>query len=205
MLYKRLFGAVYDRFMHSLEKEHLSRRRARLLAGLSGRVLEIGVGTGANLEHYPEEAELTGIEPSPYMLVRAEKKRQMLVFPDRITLHRVGCGTPEMEDLIAPGSLDGVVSTLVLCSVPDPEKAIQNFFKWLKPGGKLVILEHVRAHRLGAARFQDLLNPIWQRVADGCQLNRPTDQMLADSGFRPVRVDRFRLGLPFIEAEYTRP
>ena len=204
-IYKKIFGAVYDRFMNSMEKDHLSSRRARLLSGLSGKVLEIGVGTGTNFEHYSEDIELIGIEPSPYMIPRAKKKKEVLLFPNKITLLNIGCGYPEMEKLVEPDSLDAVVCTLVLCTVPDPSRAIKNFMKWLKPGGKLVILEHIRSHNPSKARLQDILNPLWRKVADGCQLNRPTDMLLAASGFQLVREERFKIGIPFYEAEFRRP
>ena len=204
-IYKRLFGAVYDRFMRSLEEKHLGARRARLLSGLSGKVLEVGVGTGANFEHYNSDIELTGIEPSPYMLSRAVKKRDLLLFPSRITLLETGCGYPEMQKLIPVNSLDAVVCTLILCTIPDPEKALENFMKWLKPGGKLIILEHIRSHNPRRERIQDFLNPVWKKVADGCHLNRPTDRLLDRSGFQKVRAEYFRIGIPFYEAEYIRP
>jgi SAM-dependent methyltransferase len=204
-IYKRFFGAIYDRFMHSIEERKLKTRRARLLSGLSGKVLEIGVGTGTNFEHYNDKIELTGIEPSPFMIRRAEKKRDVLLFPNRITLLKTGCGYPEMEKLIQPGTLDAVVCTLVLCTVPDPIRAMKNFQKWLKPGGRLLILEHIRSHNPSNARFQDMVNPLWKKVADGCNLNRSTDRLLEESGFQLVREERFRIGLPFYEAEYNRP
>lgn len=204
-LYKRIFGAVYDRFMNSTEKTHLRSRRARLLSGLSGKVLEVGVGTGVNFEHYSEDIELIGIEPSPYMIPRAKKKRDVLLFPNKITLLNIGCGYEEMEKLFEPGSLDAVVCTLVLCTVPDPSKALKNFMKWLKPGGKLVILEHIRSHNPSRGKIQDILNPVWEKVADGCQLNRPTDQLLSGSGFQLVMEERFKIGIPFYEAVYIRP
>jgi len=205
MIYKRLFGAVYDPFMHSIEENHLKKRRSRLLSNLSGKVLEVGVGTGVNFEHYNEDAEITGIEPSPYMLPRAEKKRDVLLFPNRITLLKIGCGYPEMGKLIEKNSLDAVVCTLVLCTVPEPTRALENFMKWLKPGGKLVILEHIRSHNPMRGRMQDLMNPVWRKVADGCHLNRPTDMILDGSGFQMIREDRFKIGIPFYEAEFIKP
>jgi len=205
MIYKRLFGAVYDRFMYSIEHVHLSSRRARLLSGLSGKVLEVGVGTGSNFEHYSEEIELIGIEPSPYMIPRAIKKKEVLLLPNKITLLNIGCGYPEMEKLIKPNSLDAVVCTLVLCTIPDPYRALKNFMKWLKPGGKLLILEHIRSHNSPGGKLQDILNPIWKKVADGCHLNRSTDLLLAGSDFQVVREERFRISIPFYEAEYIRP
>ncbi len=205
MIYKQIFGTVYDRFMYSMEEKYLKKRRSRLLSGLSGKVLEVGVGTGTNFEHYSEDIELIGIEPSPYMIPRAEKKREVLLFPNRITLLETGCGYPEMEKLIEKDSLDAVVCTLVLCTVPDPSRALEEFMKWLKPGGKLVILEHIRSNHNGRARFQDIINPVWKKVADGCNLNRPTDRLLAESGFQLIREERFKIGIPFYEAELIRP
>jgi len=204
MIYKRLFGAVYDRFMNSIEHAHLGSRRARLLSDLSGRILEVGVGTGTNFEHYSGDIELIGIEPSPYMIPRAEKKKEVLLFPNKITLLNIGCGYPEMERLFEPNSLDAVVCTLVLCTVPDPSRALENFMRWLKPGGKLVILEHVRSHNRSHGKLQDIFNPVWKKVADGCHLNRPTDLLLAGSDFQLVREERFKIGIPFYEAEYIR-
>jgi len=203
--FSNTFGASYDHFMYVLEKFFLRKRRARLISGLSGKVLEVGVGTGVNFEHYHKEAVLTGIEPSPYMLVRAEKKRDLLLFPDRISLHNLGCGSPEMEQLIAPGSLDAVVCTLVLCTIPEPETALSNFMKWLKPGGHLLVLEHIRSHYRVLAKVQDVLRPAWEKIGEGCQLNRPTDKIIAESGFRLLREDRFNIGIPFYEAEYQKP
>jgi SAM-dependent methyltransferase len=204
-VFKNIFSSSYDFFMSFLEKKELKARRARLLAGLSGNVLEIGVGTGVNFKHYNQNTKVTGIEPSPYMMVHADKKRDLLLFPDRITLHNIGCGTSEMEQLIEPGSLDAVVCTLVLCTIPDPQAAINNFIKWLKPGGRLLILEHIRSHNHKKARFQDKINPLWEKIADGCQLNRATDKMLVNSAFELLREERFRLGIPFYEAEYIKP
>jgi ubiquinone/menaquinone biosynthesis C-methylase UbiE len=203
-MYKRIFGALYDRFMNSIENAHLRSRRSRLLSDLSGRVLEVGVGTGTNFEHYNDSIELIGIEPSPYMMPRAEKKKEVLLFPNKITLLNIGCGYPEMEKLIEPDSLDAVVCTLVLCTIPDPSRALKNFMRWLKPGGKLLILEHIRSHNPSNGKLQDLLNPMWRKVADGCHLNRPTDLLLAGSGFQLVREERFKIGIPFYEAEYMR-
>jgi len=203
-MYKRIFGAFYDRFMNSIEHAHLGSRRTRLLSDLSGRILEVGVGTGTNFEHYNGDIELIGIEPSPYMMPRAEKKKEVLLFPNKITLLNIGCGYPEMEKLIEPDSLDAVVCTLVLCTIPDPSRALNNFMRWLKPGGKLLILEHVRSHNRTNGKLQDMLNPVWKKVADGCHLNRPTDMLLAGSGFQLVREERFKIGIPFYEAEYMR-
>jgi RimJ/RimL family protein N-acetyltransferase/ubiquinone/menaquinone biosynthesis C-methylase UbiE len=203
--FSKSFGASYDDFMYLLEKLYLKKRRARLISNLSGIVLEVGVGTGVNFEHYGNDIQLTGIEPSPHMMEYAQKRREILLFPNKITLHSIGCGYPEMEQLIHPESLDAVVCTLVLCTIPEPQKALNNYMKWLKPGGKLVILEHIKSHNRIPGKLQDVFNPLWSKMAEGCQLNRPTDKLLAQSGFQLLREERFTVFLPFYEAEYVKP
>lgn len=205
MQYSSTFGALYDYFMYFLERFYLRSRRARLISKLSGKILEVGVGTGANFKHYNQDIQLIGIEPSPYMILRAAEKKKVFPFPHRVALHNIGCGYPEMQKLISPESIDAVVCTLVLCTLPEPEKALENFMKWLKPGGHLLILEHIRSHNTVASKFQDAINPAWAKMAEGCQLNRPTDKMLAKSGFRLLREERFKIGIPFYEAEYVKP
>jgi SAM-dependent methyltransferase len=205
MTFSKTFAAIYDPFMYFLEKIFLKHRRARLISGLSGRILEVGVGTGVNFEHYRADIELTGIEPSPFMLARAKEKKNLSFAGNRITLHNTGMGYPEMETLIEPGSLDVVVVTLVLCTIPDPEQSVKSFLKWLKPGGRLIVLEHIRSHNHLHSVFQDLVNPYWKHAAEGCNLNRPTDKIIKESGFNLIREDRFKIGIPFYEAEFEKP
>ncbi|RCW39297.1 class I SAM-dependent methyltransferase [Marinilabilia salmonicolor] len=205
MKFSKTFGAVYDYLMVFLEKPWLKVRRARLLTGLSGKVLEVGVGTGTNLQYYNHEAQVTGIEPSPHMIKRALKKRDLLLFPERINLHHTGCGYDDMADLVARESLDAVVCTLVLCTIPEPERALCNFMEWLKPGGRLLVLEHIRSHNHSTGKIQDFLTPTWAKIAEGCQLNRPTDKMILQAGFQLIREDHFKIGIPFYEAEYRKP
>ncbi|MFW6351215.1 MAG: class I SAM-dependent methyltransferase [Bacteroidota bacterium] len=205
MKFSRTFGAVYDFVMVLLEEPWLKWRRKRLLTGITGKVLEVGVGTGTNLKFYSHQTEVTGIEPSPHMIKRARKKRDLLHFPERINLHHTGCGFDDMDNLVAPESLDAVVCTLVLCTVPDPETSLCNFMKWLKPGGRLLVLEHIRSHNHSAGKLQDLLTPAWAKIAEGCQLNRPTDKLILQTGFQLLREEHFKIGMPFYEAEYRKP
>lgn len=204
MKFSKTFGASYDYFMFFLEKFFLRKRRARLLSGLTGKILEVGVGTGINFRHYGKHIELTGIEPSPFMLSQAEKRKDISLDPGRIMLHNIGCGYPEMQQLIAPDTLDAVVCTLVLCTLPDPEMALRNFMKLLKPGGRLLILEHIRSHGHFSGKIQDFFNPAWSKFAEGCNLNRPTDFMLQNSEFQLVREERFSIVLPFYEAVFIK-
>lgn len=204
MKFGKTFGAVYDYLMFFLETPWLKWRRKRLLSGLSGKVLEVGVGTGINLQYYSHDVEVTGVEPSPHMIKRAREKRDLLLFPERINLQHTGCGNEEMHSLIEPESLDAIVCTLVLCTIPDPEMALSNFRKWLKPGGRLLVLEHIRSHKHNTGKMQDFLTPAWSRVAEGCQLNRPTDKMILKAGFQLLREEHFKIGIPFYEAEYQK-
>lgn len=203
--HSKIFSQLYDEIMYLPDTIFLKFRRKRLLKELSGTVLEVGVGTGTNFRHYSNNATIIGIEPSPYMFAKAKKRKASLPFPNRFILHNIGCGYPEMKDLIEPESLDAVVCTLVLCTIPEPEQAISNFMKWLKPGGQLILLEHIRAHHRMGAKLQHLFNPMWEKMAEGCQLNRATDILLAESRFKLVREKYFWLGMPFYEAEFRKP
>lgn len=203
--HSKKFGQIYDPVMYLPEELFLSRRRKKLLSGVSGKVFEVGVGTGINLKYYPHDIELTGIEPSPHMLAKADKRKRSLPHPERFTLHNIGCSYPEIEKMFQADSLDVIVCTLVLCTIPEPEKALKNFLKWLKPGGRLLILEHIRSHHRAGTKLQNLVNPTWEKLAEGCQLNRPTDRLIKESGFHLVREKYFWLGIPFYEAEFRKP
>lgn len=192
----------YDFLLQFLERPYLYARRARLLNQLSGSILEVGVGTGVNLEHYTEAIQLIGVEPSSGMLEQAQKKRIKSPASDRIQLLQVGIEDPHLDTLIPPQSLDYVVCTLVLCTVPDPSAALLRFQKWLKPDGKLLILEHLCSTHRGIARFQDIINPLWKSVAGGCNLNRKSDELILSLGYQLISYDYFSAGLRFVEAVY---
>lgn len=204
MLKSFFYGLFYDGFMFFPEKIALGRRRRKLISGLSGKLLEVGVGTGVNFRFYNDQVSVTGVEPSETMLYRALKKRKKLNLTSRIELHHTGCGLPEMQDLCEENTLDGVICTLVLCTIPDPEKAVEHFKKWLKPGGQLVIMEHIRPHTHFFGKIMDAANPYWSKFADGCQLNRTTDVMLSKAGFQLQYETRFNMVLPFYEAVYVK-
>ena len=111
---------------------------------------------------------------------------------------------PALEALFEPQSLDYVVCTLVLCTIPDPIAAVGQFKKWLKPEGKLIVLEHIRAEKRLSAGVQDFINPLWKKVAGGCHLNRATHKMIPEQGFLLEREEHFKVGIPFYEAVYIR-
>ena len=198
--YRRLVARFYDRFLADLEERVLVYKRTELLGDLQGQVLEIGAGTGANFPHYPAGAKVLAIEPSAGMLAYAQKKLQHHQIAAHIELLQAGVGDTVVADRLPPDSLDAIVATLVLCTIPDPEAALRHFHRWLKPEGRLYILEHIRSAVPSTQLIQDLANPLWKHLADGCHLNRATDQTLRALGFIPVWERYFTKGLPFYQA-----
>lgn len=200
--YNKVFSAAYDPFMSVVEKNALSGRRQALLGNLSGKILELGCGTGINFEFYPASAEVLAIEPSDAMRAQAVEKLQKENFAARI---RVEPWLLEDERLAAEfpaGSFDAAVCTLVLCTVPDPASTLASLHRLLKPTGKLVVLEHVRAKSGFGQTVQNLMNPFWRHLAEGCQLNRDTHANIEAAGFKAAAHDEFDYGLPFISGVY---
>lgn len=183
-LWGRIFAAGYDRFMAGTERAGLAERRRELLAGLHGRVLEIGGGTGANLDHYPAAVEeLVVTEPEEPMARRLERKADGA--GRSISVVRAPAGALPFED----ASFDFAVSTLVLCTVPDQAGALAEIRRVLKPGGRLVFLEHVRAGDERIARWQDRWNPLQRRIGHGCNCNRDTLAAITAAGFGAQDVE----------------
>jgi ubiquinone/menaquinone biosynthesis C-methylase UbiE len=166
--------------------------RRRLLAGARGRVLEIGPGAGPNLACLPEGVAWIGLEPNPFLhaaLLRAAAERG---------LHAELIRGSAMAIPLPDASVDFVVGTLVLCSVPDVGRALAEIRRVLKPGGHFVFLEHVAAppgSRL--RRVQDLGTPISRCLGDGCHLNRETWRDLERAGFAELRLEHLHLPLLF--------
>ncbi len=181
-------AAWYDRTMAETEAAGLRAWRADLLGGLSGEVLEIGAGTGLNLEHYPDTVtRLVLSEPDRHMRAKLEPKvaARSAPFPVELT----GAG---VDPLPHPDeTFDAVVSTLVLCSVPDHEAALVELHRVLRPGGRLVYLEHVAAYENPKRhKWQRRIEPLWKRWAGNCHLTRTTDQAIPAAGFELVEARR---------------
>jgi ubiquinone/menaquinone biosynthesis C-methylase UbiE len=184
----KLFAAVYDRVMAVAEEAGLAARREALLADAAGRVVEIGGGTGANLTFYPRS--VTGLviaEPEESMAKRLERK--LAGYPIATQVIRA----PAERLPLPAASFDCAVATLVLCTVPDPAGALAEIRRLLKPGGRLLFLEHVRAEDPSLARWQDLLRVPWSWVGCGCQCNRRTVESIDAAGFSISDLRRERL------------
>lgn len=179
-------NAKYENFVASYKQQ--------LFGPLSGTVLEIGPGTGANFRYFSRDhIQWIGVEPNPFMYPYLEKEAARLGV--QIELRN---GTADRLP-VADGTIDAVVSTLVLCSVTDQRGSIQEILRVLKPGGKLVFIEHVAAP-LGtwSRRLQNWVTPIWKRVGDGCHPNRETWVELGRAGFGKLTYDNFRAPLPIV-------
>src|SRR4051794_8913301 len=177
-LYGRIFAAMYDTVMKGTEEATFGAHRAALLRRVSGRVIEIGGGTGANLPHYGAGVtELPMTEPEEPMARRLEAKLSEFALPARVVR------APAEELPVEDGSFDYAVSTLVLCTVSDPQRALAEIRRVLKPGGQLLFLEHVRSDDPKLARWQARLQPLQYRLGHGCHCNRATLANIEGSGF----------------------
>jgi ubiquinone/menaquinone biosynthesis C-methylase UbiE len=202
----RLFSAFYDRGLKAAEEAGLGQMRAELLADARGRTVEVGAGTGANLDRYPEAvSELVLAEPDPHMVSKLRPRAAGWGRP--VSLVEAPAESLPFED----SSFDTAVFTLVLCTVPDPAAALAEVARVLKPDGALLFLEHVRAEDPGLARWQDRLEKPWRFLGDGCHCNRDTVATIAASGFELGEVEPGRLPKappivrPLVRGRATRP
>lgn len=189
----RIFALVYDPFLWLGEIVGLRSRRRALLRNARGRVVEIGAGTGLNVAHYPDGlGELVLTEPDAAMRRKLERRLQGRGRDARIV------NAPAERLPLADASVDTVVSTLVLCTVPDPDRTLSEIARVLRPDGQLLFIEHVRSSSRFLAAVQDLLYRPWYRFAAGCRCNRPTADLLHANGF-DVETEEFAWrGMPAI-------
>ncbi len=185
-----IFARIYDRALKSVEEGGLAERRRKLLAEASGRTLDLGAGTGANLPHYPEAVtELVLAEPDPHMA----KRLRAHVEAERPDIPVEVIEAPAEDLPFDDASFETVVSTLVLCTVEDPAQALAEVKRVLDEDGAFVFIEHVRSDRPRLARVQDLLERPWGFFAGGCHPNRRTGDAVADAGLWIERLDKGEL------------
>lgn len=182
----RIFSAIYDPLLKGTEEAGLRERRRETLALARGRTIDIGAGTGANLGLFPAGLEqLVMAEPDPHMTKRLRQK--LAESGSSTELVEAGAESLPFED----SSFDTAVFTLVLCTVPNPQAALAEAARVLKPGGQLLFIEHVRAEDPGVARWQDRLEAPWRVFADGCRCNRDT---VANIEASPLTLDSVERG-----------
>jgi ubiquinone/menaquinone biosynthesis C-methylase UbiE len=170
----------------SMRQKNLAAYRARIIPAAEGRVLEIGIGSGLNLPFYSRNvARVIGLEPSPRLLAMAR------------LVERTGNGSVEFIEgsaeaiPLADASVDTVVTTWTLCSIPDALRALRDMRRVLRSGGRLLFVEHGRAPDPNVIWWQDRLTPVWKRLGGGCHLNRAIGTLIEDAGFQ---FDRLQTG-----------
>ena len=183
---------VLPHLLHlAMRQQQLTPFRRRIVGAAEGRVLEIGSGSGLNMPFYgPEVSSVIGLEPSPELLGMARARAAAAPVPVELLE-----ASAEALPLDA-ASIDTVVTTWTLCTIPDAARALGEVRRVLKPGGALLFVEHGRAPEPGVARWQDRLDPFWCRLAGGCHLNRKIDALIAGSGFRIDAMTHTRLPGP---------
>lgn len=184
----RAFTALYDSLLKSTEEEGLRDMRRETLSSASGRTIDLGAGTGANIGLYPDSVtELVLAEPDQHMLRKLQAKAREAGVDAEIA--EAGAERLPFED----SSFDTAVFTLVLCTVPDPAAALAEAARILKPGGRLLFVEHVRSEEAGLARWQDRLERPWHFFGDGCHCNRDTVATIEAAPFSVEGVERTEL------------
>ena len=179
----RLFAWLLDSTMRYAP---LQPYRERTIGAASGRILEIGVGSGLNLPRYPAAVQrVTGLEPAPRLLEMAQRRAHETARPVDLIQ-----GSAEAIPL-ADASVDTVVTTWTMCSIPDVGRALRDVRRVLKPEGRLLFVEHGRAPDKGVRWLQDRLTPAWRCLTGGCHLNRDITGMIEDAGFR---IERLKTG-----------
>ncbi|SDJ12429.1 class I SAM-dependent methyltransferase [Alteribacillus bidgolensis] len=178
------FSKLYDPLMSPLEKKRLGIIRNRLVSQQRGVILEIGSGTGVNFGYYQQAAKVVAVEPDSGMRELSSNKTKKAKVP--VELVAASGESLPFED----NTFDAAVGTLVLCTIPDPVRALQEIRRVCKPNAPLLFFEHVRVDRPLLGRFQDWLTPVWKQLCDGCHLNRNTLMLMEQSGIKIIDVEK---------------
>jgi ubiquinone/menaquinone biosynthesis C-methylase UbiE len=189
-------GLYRDHVLPRLENRVLGGRqyaelRRRVVTGLEGEVLEVGFGSGLNVPHYPPAVEhVYAVDPATV----GRKLAATRVAESEVTVEYVGL---DGEDLaLGDASVDHVLTTWTLCSIPDVARALAEIHRVLRPAGTLHFVEHGRSPDAAVARWQDRLTPLQRRLAGGCHLNRAISDLVAASGLRIERLDNYYIQAP---------
>ncbi len=182
-----VFARFYARFSAEADRRGGSEHRARALAGLSGRVIEVGAGNGGNFPHYPAKVtEVIAVEPEPTLRALATRVADDAPVPVRVIDGLAGALPAEAE------SFDAGVASLVLCTMPAPASALAELYRVIRPGGELRFYEHVLAPKPAVARLQRLADAtLWPRIAGGCHMARNTAAAMEKAGFVLESHERF--------------
>jgi len=168
-----------------MRQEPIMRQRAKVVPEATGRVLEIGIGSGLNLALYDRDRveAIIGLDPSSELREMARTRAREA----GLDVEWIPLGGESIP--LGDASVDTVVSTYTMCTIPGIERALAEMRRVLRPGGRLLFSEHGRAPDEGVRRWQDRLNPLWRRIGGGCNLNRPIDLLIRDAGFDLSRLD----------------
>jgi ubiquinone/menaquinone biosynthesis C-methylase UbiE len=165
--------------------------RARVSAGLEGEVLEVGFGSGLNVPHYPATVtRVRAVDPATLGRKLAAKR----VAASRVPIEYTGLDGQDLP--VDSASVDSVLTTWTLCSIPDVERALREIYRVLRPGGALHFVEHGRSPEPGVLRWQDRLTPLQRRLAGGCHLNRPIDRLVTGSGLELTEMKNYYMNGP---------
>jgi ubiquinone/menaquinone biosynthesis C-methylase UbiE len=181
-----IFARMYRRLAAEYEDKGASEHRDEMLDAVSGRVIEVGAGTGLNFAHYPSSVtEVVAVEPESYLRAAAEDAARTASVPVQV-VDGLADALPSGD-----GAFDAGVASLVLCSVPTPTTALGELFRVIRPGGELRFCEHVRSESPVLARMQRALDVVWPWFGGGCHTSRDTEQAITEAGFVIERIRRF--------------
>ncbi|MBE1440783.1 class I SAM-dependent methyltransferase [Paenibacillus sp. OAS669] len=183
------FHKTYDLWMQPLEHYAFGAIRKRLIGQARGKVLEIGAGTGANFKYYKSANQVVAVEPDEVML----KKSLPLAEASAVPIHVVRAGAESLP--FEEDTFDCVAGTLVFCTIPDPMAAWREITRVCKPGGHIILMEHVRISHPVWGTLQDWLTPWWKRCCGGCHLNRTTLDDLQQAGLHIIELEQMFNGL----------
>lgn len=162
----------------AMQSPALTKLRAQMVPQATGKVLEVGIGSGLNLPFYSKGVQVIGVDPS----VELQEYAREVANESQVDVDFIAQGCEDLP--LGSDSIDTAVVTWTFCTIPEPEVALAEIRRVLKPNGKLVFVEHGQAKEANIAKWQDRINPIWKVIGGGCNLNRKPDETIAEQGFK---------------------